>query len=45
MAIDQAVADVLDETIHALTFMDFNGLQALEADLRVCKFWCEVQWR
>jgi hypothetical protein len=30
MAIDQAVADVLDETIQALTLLDFNRLQALE---------------
>jgi len=31
MAIDQAVADVLDETIQALTLLDFKRLQALEA--------------
>jgi hypothetical protein len=30
MAIDQAVVDVLDETIQALTLLDFNKLQALE---------------
>jgi hypothetical protein len=30
MAIDQAVADVLDETIQALTVLDFNRLQVLE---------------
>jgi hypothetical protein len=30
MPIDQAVADVLDATIQALTFMDFKRLQALE---------------
>jgi hypothetical protein len=30
MTIDQAVADVLDETIQALSFLDFNRLQALE---------------
>ncbi len=30
MTIDQAVADVLDETIQALTLLDLNSLQALE---------------
>jgi len=30
MAIDQAVADVLDETIQALTLLDFSRLEALE---------------
>jgi hypothetical protein len=30
MAIDQAVIDVLDETVQALTLLDFNRLQALE---------------
>jgi hypothetical protein len=30
MAIDQAVADVLDETIQALSHFDFDTLQALE---------------
>ena len=30
MEIDQAVADVLDETIQALTLLDFKKLQALE---------------
>jgi primosomal protein N'' len=30
MALNQAVADVLDETIQALTFLDFNKLQVLE---------------
>jgi hypothetical protein len=30
MAPDQAVADVLDETIQALTLLDFNKLEALE---------------
>jgi hypothetical protein len=30
MVIDQAVSDVLDETIQALTLMDLNRLQAIE---------------
>ncbi len=30
MAIDQAVVDVLDETIQALTLLDFNKLETLE---------------
>jgi hypothetical protein len=30
MAIEQAVADVLDETIQALSLFDLNRLQALE---------------
>jgi hypothetical protein len=30
MAIDQAVVDVLDETIQALTLLDFDRLQILE---------------
>jgi hypothetical protein len=30
MAIDQAVADVLNETIQALTLSDFNKLEILE---------------
>jgi hypothetical protein len=30
MAIEQAVADVLDETIRALSLFDFDTLQALE---------------
>jgi hypothetical protein len=33
MAIDQTVADVLDETIQALTLLDLNRLQALEAQI------------
>jgi hypothetical protein len=35
MAIDQAVVDILDETIQALTHFDFNGLQALEERISV----------
>ncbi len=30
MAIDQAVADILDETITALSLLDLNCLEALE---------------
>ena len=30
MAIDQAIADVLDETIKALSLLDLNRLEALE---------------
>ena len=30
MGIDQVVADVLDETIQALTLLDFNKLEVLE---------------
>jgi hypothetical protein len=30
MAIDQAVGEVLDQTIQALTLLDLNKLQALE---------------
>jgi len=30
MVTDQAVTDVLDETIQALTLLDFNKLEALE---------------
>ena len=30
MAIDQTVADILDETIHALTHLDLDTLQILE---------------
>jgi hypothetical protein len=30
MAIDQTVADVVDETIKALTILDLNRLQTLE---------------
>jgi hypothetical protein len=30
MAIDQAVGEVLDQTIQALTFLDLNKLQTLE---------------
>jgi hypothetical protein len=30
MAIEEAVADVLDETIQALSLFDFNRLKALE---------------
>jgi hypothetical protein len=33
MPIDQAVADVLDATIQALTFMDFDRLHALERQI------------
>ena len=35
MTIDQAVADVLDETIQALTLLDLNSLQALEKRISV----------
>ena len=35
MAIDQVVADVLDETIEALTLLDFERLQALEKRISV----------
>ena len=33
MAIDDAVADVLDKTIQALTLLDLDGLQDLEKQI------------
>jgi hypothetical protein len=35
MAIDQAVGDVLDQTIQALSFLDLSKLQALEKRISV----------
>jgi hypothetical protein len=35
MTIDQTVADALDETIRALTILDLNTLQTLEARISV----------
>jgi hypothetical protein len=35
MAIEQAIADVLDETIHALAHLDLDALKSMEDRLTV----------